>query len=161
MSEIDIERVPVRGVAALRATDPDRVAALLDAQSVQQCRFVTHRPPQTYCELTCGRHREYHSPKYNSHEFDGALTCESCKHIGGRYWGSDDHPIHFCGKSDERRAANFVDQGNFADNFMREWRSFYDAGPNHWAEKCAFFEPRTLPSDSGVAQPSEPKGPSL
>ena len=131
-----------RGAAALREHDPELVKALIAAQPYTRCRVITHRPPQTFSEMACGHVEKYHG--HVPHEFDGGLTCASCKHMGRRYWGSDDHPVHFCGREKERRAAGFVDQGSFGDNFMAEWRKFYDAGPTYSAEKCAYFEPREL-----------------
>ena len=65
-------------------------------------------------------------------------TCKTCKFIGGRYWGEDCNPIHFCKKSDERRADNFRSCGDAAQDFMNEFRKFYDAGPDYRA--CAYYE---------------------
>jgi hypothetical protein len=67
-------------------------------------------------------------------------TCKTCQHIGQRYWGGDWDPIHHCGKSGERRSAAFQTSGDFAQDFMNEFRKFYDAGPDYKA--CPFYETR-------------------
>lgn len=108
-------------------------AELIRQQSVKVCR-VCDRPEQY-----CGGAGAF----YFKHDFQPRMTCESCVHMGRRYWGSDDRPIHFCGKEKERRAANFRSCGNFGDDFLNEFRKFYDAGPWKSAESCKFFEPRT------------------
>lgn len=105
---------------------------LIDAQSVKHCRLCTRI--ERYCQ-TDGQGR-------GKHPFTPVMTCESCVHMGGRYWGSDDRPVHHCGKSSERRAANFKSSGDFSQDFMDEFRKFYDAGPYQSAESCKWFEPR-------------------
>ena len=121
-----------RKLAAMQAKAEPHTA-LIAEQSKQFCRRCTRI--ERYCQ-TDGQSR-------GKHAFAPVLTCESCVHMGGRYWGSDDRPMHHCGKSSERRAANFKSSGDFAQDFMDEFRKFYDAGPYQSAEMCSFFEPRT------------------
>lgn len=111
-------------------------ADLIATQSVKQCRLCTRI--ERYCQ-TDGQGR-------GKHAFTPVMTCESCVHMGGRYWGSDDRPIHHCGKSGDRRRANFKSSGDFSQDFMDEFRKFYDAGPYQSAECCSFFEPRETAS---------------
>ena len=74
--------------------------------------------------------------------------------MGGRYWGDDDRPIHFCGRERERRAANFRTAGDFAEDFMQEFRKFYDAGPQQSADDCAYFEPKPTAAQADVQKVS-------
>ena len=108
--------------------------SLIAQQSRKSCRICNRI--ERYCQ-TDGQAR-------GAHDFAPVMTCESCKHMGARYWGSDDYPNHFCGKTDERRAAVFKSCGDFAEDFMSEFRKFYDASPRQSAESCSFFEPRAL-----------------
>lgn len=105
---------------------------LISAQSRMSCRICTRL--ERYCQ-TDGQGR-------GKHPFSPVMTCESCTHMGGRYHGSDDYPEHFCKRSDQRRAAAFRSSGDFAHDFMTEFRKFYDASPRQSAELCAFFSPR-------------------
>jgi hypothetical protein len=107
-------------------------ADLVAEQSCQQCRICQR--VERYCQTDGQAGRR--------HKFSPRLTCESCLHMGGRYWGDDDRPIHFCGKERDRRRAQFRSTGDFAEDFMQEFRKFYDAGPRQSADDCAFFEPR-------------------
>jgi hypothetical protein len=113
--------------------------ALVDMQSHQRCSVCGHH--KLYCQQV-------------GHTFTPVVTCESCLHIGARYWGSDDYPVHFCGQSKERRAAVFKSTGNAADDFMQEFRRFYDAGPKQ--TNCGqFFEAKPLPNPEPTGQSSE------
>lgn len=120
-------------------------ADLIAEQTVRHCRLCTRI--ERYCQ-TDGQGR-------GKHAFAPVLTCESCVHMGGRYWGSDDRPIHHCHKSGDRRAANFKSTGDFSQDFMDEFRKFYDAGPHQSAECCSFFEPRQSAQaiEAGTAEP--------
>lgn len=69
-----------------------------------------------------------------------AATCATCAHIGRIYWGDDDRRIHHCGKSDERRRDNFQPSGDFANDFMSEFRRFFDASADQKA--CRYYEER-------------------
>jgi hypothetical protein len=103
---------------------------LVDLQTTQRCRICDH--VKQYCN------------GINNHVFAPVVTCESCIHMGRRYWGSDDMPVHFCNRSDERRAAAFTSTGDRVEDFMQEFRRFYDAGPRY--TNCGrFFEPKSLP----------------
>lgn len=68
------------------------------------------------------------------------MTCTECSFLGKKYWEwvLSSTPIHLCGKSKERREAAFISSGDFAQDFMDQFRIFYDASPN-W-KACAFFE---------------------
>lgn len=131
---------PCLGIMHRRAVVAAPYEALIDAQSDRRCRVCDRI--ERYCQ-TDGQGRSRHA-------FAPRLTCESCRHMGGRYWGDDDFPKHFCHRSDERRAANFKSCGDYAEDFMRSFRTFYDASPIQSAEDCSFFEAR----DSG----SHPEG---
>lgn len=69
-------------------------------------------------------------------------TCADCANLGRKYWGDDDYPIHFCKKSAERRRDGLKPTGDSAEDFMSEFRKFYDASPR-W-KACKYFEPRAL-----------------
>lgn len=71
---------------------------------------------------------------------DAGRTCAGCKHIGDQYWGDDSAPIHHCGKSTNRRRLQFQSCGDRSQDFINEFRKFYDAGPDQKA--CSFFEQR-------------------
>lgn len=58
-------------------------------------------------------------------------TCATCKFIGQAYWGSScDYGgrTHFCLKEKERRSEAMKPTGDFAEDFMRNFRTFFDAG---------------------------------
>lgn len=140
-----------RKLAAMKAKAAPHTA-LIAEQSEQRCRRCDRI--ERYCKSDGQSH--------GGHSFSPRLTCESCIHMGSRYWGSDDRPLHHCRKSSERRAANFKSCGNFADDFMNEFRRFYDAGPWQSAENCTFFEPRIAQGiEAGTdetAQQAQPEG---
>lgn len=69
---------------------------------------------------------------------DVGRTCAGCKNIGVQYWGDDWSPIHHCGKSTERRRAQFQSCGDKSQDFMNEFRKFYDAAPDQKA--CSLYE---------------------
>lgn len=73
-----------------------------------------------------------------------AKTCADCANIGVQYWGDDWSPIHHCGKSTERRRSQFQSCGDRSQDFMNEFRKFYDATPRQTA--CSFFVQRDAPS---------------
>ena len=128
-------------VSILRANDPALIDALFETQSVKQCRHAEPCSPGGK-PLACATHQQWHS--HRPHQFLGAITCESCRHMGGVSWPDPFGDKHYCHKADERRAAGFRSTGDFAEDFMQEFRKFYDASPRQWAEGCAFFEPRDL-----------------
>jgi len=66
------------------------------------------------------------------------VECGTCQHIGASYWGDSWNRIHHCGKSSERRRDAFRPSGDFADDFMSEFRKFYDATANQKA--CGYYE---------------------
>jgi len=67
-------------------------------------------------------------------------TCATCQHIGAAYWGDSWRREHFCAKSSERRRDNFRSSGDAADDFMSEFRKFYDATAGQKA--CKYYEER-------------------
>lgn len=70
-------------------------------------------------------------------------TCATCKHIGQAYWGSDwDYGgrTHFCLKRDERRSDAMKPTGDFAQDFMDNFRTFFDAKAHNAA--CRYYENR-------------------
>lgn len=73
-------------------------------------------------------------------EIAAPKTCATCAHIGQHYHGGDWNPIHFCGMSDVRRNENFRSCGDGAQDFMNEFRKFYDAGPD--CRACAHYSER-------------------
>ena len=70
-------------------------------------------------------------------------TCATCKFIGQAYWGSScDYggKTHFCLKEKERRSETMKPTGDFAEDFMRNFRAFFDAGAlnaacSHYVER--------------------------
>ena len=65
-------------------------------------------------------------------------TCAFCRHIGGHYWGDIDRQDHFCGKKDERRRDGRTRSGDAAQDFMDDFRRFYDASARQKA--CRYFD---------------------
>lgn len=123
---------PCLAIHARRAKRAAPFTHLIARQSSRQCRICQR--VERYCQ-TDGQGR-------GRHPFSPRLTCESCVHMGRRYWGDDDYPKHICGKGAERRTASFRTTGDFAEDFMQEFRKIYDAGPKQSADDCRFFEPR-------------------
>ena len=78
-----------------------------------------------------------------------ASTCDSCSHIGVIYWDDGYRKTHHCMKSTERRREKFQSSGDAADDFMREFRTFYDAVSGQQA--CAFYEERDLLGDGKLS----------
>ncbi|WP_343518124.1 hypothetical protein [Sphingomonas sp.] len=70
--------------------------------------------------------------------FDPSRKCDSCAFIGVIYWNGE---THHCLKSDERRRDNFRSCGDFAEDFMSEFRKFYDARAGQKA--CRHYQERT------------------
>jgi hypothetical protein len=71
--------------------------------------------------------------------------CATCKHLRKSYWGSEyDYGgrTHHCGKSDERRFDKIKPTGDFAEDFMINFRSFFDAKANQCA--CKYYETRSV-----------------
>lgn len=73
-------------------------------------------------------------------------TCASCAFIGAIYWNNE---THHCHRSDQRRADNFRSCGDVAEDFMSEFRKFYDAKAQHGA--CRHYEERKPLSDELLA----------
>lgn len=74
---------------------------------------------------------------------DRKLTCATCKHIGPTYWGShwdDGGRTHTCKKEAERRRDTMKPTGDFAEDFMRNFRTFFDAKAHNTA--CKYYEER-------------------
>lgn len=70
-------------------------------------------------------------------------TCATCQFIGASYHGSHyDYGgrTHFCGKEAERRTATMKPTGDFAEDFMRNFRTFFDAKAINAA--CKFYVER-------------------
>lgn len=71
------------------------------------------------------------------------LTCGTCAHIGQQYWGSawdyGGH-THFCKKEPERRRDTMKPTGDFAMDFMENFRTFFDAKAHNTA--CKYYEER-------------------
>jgi hypothetical protein len=68
------------------------------------------------------------------------MMCATCKHIGRRYYGYSDNPIHHCAMGARRRTDQFCSCGDAAEDFMDEFRKFFDAQPRHNA--CKYYEDR-------------------
>jgi len=71
------------------------------------------------------------------------LTCASCKNIGMAYWGASwDYGgrTHFCLKDGERRRDAMKPTGDFAQDFMDNFRTFFDAKAHNSA--CKYYEER-------------------
>lgn len=68
-----------------------------------------------------------------------AITCATCKYMGRIYHDGGLEPNHSCEKSDQRRGDAFRPTGDRAEDFMRAWRTFYDATPAQRA--CAYYSP--------------------
>jgi hypothetical protein len=76
-------------------------------------------------------------------------TCASCKFIGRSYWGTDfDYGgrTHSCLKENERRKDTMRPTGDFAEDFMRNWRTFFDAKAQNNA--CRYYEERPVVSNA-------------
>lgn len=71
-----------------------------------------------------------------------SATCDSCQFLGRIYWDNGSTKTHVCGKSAERRRASFRSSGDFADDFMSEFRKFYDASAGQKA--CGHYVEREL-----------------
>ena len=71
-------------------------------------------------------------------------TCASCQFIGVSYWGhhSDYGGLtHHCLKEKERRAETMKPTGDFAEDFMRNFRAFFDAKGHNKA--CRHYQLRS------------------
>lgn len=70
-------------------------------------------------------------------------TCATCRFIGVSYWGhwSDwGGREHHCLKGDDRRRDTMKPTGDIAEDFMRNFRTFFDAkAPNR---ACRYYEER-------------------
>lgn len=65
-------------------------------------------------------------------------TCATCQHIGGKYHQAFSQ-MHYCTKSDIRRRETMRSTGDFAQDFMNNFRAFFDASVrqkacNHYSE---------------------------
>lgn len=80
-----------------------------------------------------------------------SATCATCAFVGAAYWGSSfDYggKTHFCGKEAERRAETMKPTGDFAEDFMTNFRTFFDAKASnracrHYVERDA-LEPAKM-----------------
>jgi hypothetical protein len=77
-----------------------------------------------------------------------AHVCGTCVHMGRIYHDGGLEPDHSCAKSDERRAAAMKPTGDLAEDFMRNWRVFFDATPRQRA--CTHHEPRPRIDDESL-----------
>lgn len=68
------------------------------------------------------------------------VTCATCQHIGVIYWDDGYRKTHHCMRSSDRRRDNFRSSGDAADDFMSEFRKFYDASASQPA--CGYFAER-------------------
>ena len=74
---------------------------------------------------------------------DAKKTCATCQHIGRAYWGhhSDYGGLtHHCLMEAERRQDAIKPTGDLAQDFMVNFRSFFDAKANNAA--CRYYEYR-------------------
>lgn len=70
-------------------------------------------------------------------------TCATCQFINDAYWGHySDYGgrIHFCKKSDERRRDTMKPTGDFAEDFMANFRTFFNA--NAVQRACKYYAER-------------------
>ena len=76
------------------------------------------------------------------------LTCASCVHIGRIYHDNGLQPDYWCGKTNERRAEEMKPSGDYTEDFMRNWRAFFDARPDQRA--CRHYRARPIASDETI-----------
>lgn len=67
-------------------------------------------------------------------------VCANCHYIGIIYWDDGFKKTHHCMKSAERRRAGFGSCGDASEDFMSEFRKFYDATAHQSA--CQFYSER-------------------
>ena len=77
------------------------------------------------------------------------LTCSTCKHIGSHYHDGICVQWHFCGKSTERRRDTMKPTGDFAQDFMDNFRTFFDASAQQ--ATCHYYEEAPPLSDKDAA----------
>lgn len=71
--------------------------------------------------------------------------CNSCKHMKGVYHSNGWREDHTCGMSDQRRAITMKSTGDFAEDFMANFRAFFDA---HAGQKaCRYYEYEPIPEE--------------
>jgi hypothetical protein len=75
-------------------------------------------------------------------------TCATCKYMGGVYHDTGCRQDHSCGKTAERRRDTMKPTGDFAQDFMDNFRTFFDAGYRQRA--CKYYE-EGAPSDADAA----------
>lgn len=136
---------PCQKIRARREAFAAGHEGLIALQSDRRCRICTRI--ERYCQTDGqGPIRHAFAPK---------VTCESCVFMGRQYHGDVDFPVHFCAKADDRRRAVFRSSGDRAEDFMSEFRKFYDASPKQTAEDCAFFEAKVLPDAGAHSSPPQ------
>lgn len=67
-------------------------------------------------------------------------TCGTCAFIGGIAWDNGFRLDYYCGKQKERRRDGFRTTGDMAEDFMQEFRKFYDASVRQIA--CKYYQER-------------------
>lgn len=78
-------------------------------------------------------------------------TCGTCAFLGGAYWGDrSDYGgrTHFCKKSDERRRDEMKPTGDRAEDFMQNFRTFFDAHATRTA--CGYYEERAPLAEADI-----------
>lgn len=83
-------------------------------------------------------------------------TCATCKHIGVAYWGHHSDyggETHLCGKSDARRQDQMKPTGDLAEDFMRNFRTFFDAKAKQ--ASCKYYEEQEVLSKPQRASGAE------
>jgi hypothetical protein len=72
---------------------------------------------------------------------DEKKTCATCANIGAIYWDVEfSDPKHHCLKGVDRRKAQFQSCGDFSQDFMNEFRKFFDASADQPA--CSLYQAR-------------------
>lgn len=73
--------------------------------------------------------------------------CDTCKFMGRMYWDNGVRQEHHCEKGSYRRADVMKPTGDFANDFMENFRMFFDASAGQHA--CKYYE------DRGPIDPSD------
>lgn len=67
-------------------------------------------------------------------------VCGECQHMQALYWDNGFTQEHHCGKSRERRRDAFRTTGDPSQDFLNDFRMFYDASAKQ--RSCKYFELR-------------------
>jgi hypothetical protein len=78
------------------------------------------------------------SPEQTGVKTEPAKTCATCKHMGGLSWDNGSRQDHYCRKSDERRRDTMKPTGDFAQDFIDNFRTFFDASAR--SKACKYYE---------------------